>query len=87
MVCFRGWKAQSRCSFPSLIRYGSLRLVRYGSLRSAFLASTGMIATEDILWLGMECFKRLAREQEETSISVRPLLERVLYGNRRGRKP
>ena len=29
-----------------------------------------MIATEDLLWQGRGCFKRLAREQEETRISV-----------------
>ena len=29
-----------------------------------------MIATEDLLWRGKERFKRLAREQEKTRISV-----------------
>jgi hypothetical protein len=62
----------SRCSFSTLIRYGSSKV----SSINAFLgcgpvdSDTGMIVAEELSFRERECFKHLAPQREENRISL-----------------
>jgi len=79
--------AQSRCSFSTLIRYGSLKV---GSTRinlNAFLdcqclsSNTGMIGAEELSFREWKCFEHLAHQREGNRISS-PKLDRASSGNK-----
>jgi hypothetical protein len=67
---------QSKCSFSSLIRYGSLNVSSINAFLGCWHNDTAVIVAEDLSFQEMECFEHLARQQEGPCISL-PKLERL----------
>ena len=81
LLCGKAQEAQSRCSFPSLIRYGSLKVSSINAFLGCWNRDTGMIVAEELSLREWECFEHLARQREGNRISL-PKLEQPSSGSK-----
>ena len=73
--------ARSRCSFSTLIRYGSLKVGSINAFLDSETSRTGMIVAEELSFREWKCFEHLARKREGNRISL-PKLERPSSGSK-----